>query len=53
MARSPNIKDDIAQHFAALAKFMCQCDVAQWQASSHCVDQTVALKERVEFSKAA
>ena len=49
---SPNTEDDIAYHFSALAEFMCQGDVVQWQASSHRVDQAVALEERAELGKA-
>ena len=49
---SPNIQDDIAYYFTALAEFMCQGDVVQWQASSHRVDQPVALEERAELGKA-
>jgi hypothetical protein len=36
--RSPYIEDDIAQYFSALAEFMCQGDVAQWQALSNRVN---------------
>ena len=32
--------------------FMCQGDAVQWQASSHRLDQTVALEERAELGKA-
>jgi hypothetical protein len=50
---SPNTEDDIAYYFSALAEFMCQGDVVQWQASSHRVDQAVALEERAELGKAS
>ncbi len=43
--RSPYIEDDIAQDFSALAEFMCQCDLAQRQASSHRMDQPVASRD--------
>jgi hypothetical protein len=49
---SPNTEDDIAYYFSALAEFMCQGDVVQWQASSHRVDQALALEERAELGKA-
>jgi hypothetical protein len=50
--QSPYIEDDIAQYFSALAEFMCQGGVTQRQASSHRVDQPVALEERTELGKA-
>ena len=49
---SPNTEDDIAYYFSALAEFMCQGDVVQWQASSHCMHQPVTLEERAKLGKA-
>ena len=50
---APNIEDDIAYYFSALAEFMCQGDVSQWQAASDRVGQPVALEVRTELGKAA